>query len=64
MCLAQVVYGHAPPAWWILIPALNFEFGEQLSQIATSGVEKALQQIEQIVREYNKAYTNEIPQPP
>jgi hydrogenase maturation protease len=52
MCLAEAVYGHAPPAWWILIPALNFEFGEQLSPIATSGVEKALQHIEKIMREH------------
>ncbi|NKB18652.1 MAG: hydrogenase maturation protease [Pseudanabaena sp. CRU_2_10] len=49
LCLAEVAYGHAPTAWWILIPATNFEFSEQLSSLAQAGIAKALQKIEQIV---------------
>lgn len=49
MCLAEAVYGHAPPAWWILIPALNFEFGDRLSPLTTEGMDKALQKITEIV---------------
>ncbi len=55
LCLAEVAYGHAPTAWWILIPALNFEFSEQLSPLTTSGITKALLKIEQIVQEHNLA---------
>jgi hydrogenase maturation protease len=51
--LAEVAYGRAPTAWWILIPALNFEFSEQLSSLTTSGINKALQKIEQIAQEHN-----------
>jgi hydrogenase maturation protease len=50
MCLAEIVYGKAPPAWWILIPAHNFEFGEQLSDLTTTAMNKALQQIKQIMQ--------------
>jgi hydrogenase maturation protease len=53
LCLAEVAYGHAPTAWWILIPAINFEFSEQLSPLTALGIDKALQKIEQIVQEHN-----------
>ncbi|WP_019498417.1 hydrogenase maturation protease [Pseudanabaena sp. PCC 6802] len=49
LCLAEVVYGHAPPAWWILIPALNFEFGDRLSPLTTEGIDQALQKITEIL---------------
>lgn len=51
LCLAEVAYGRAPNAWWILLPALNFEFSEQLSPLSRSGVTKALQKIEQILQD-------------
>jgi hydrogenase maturation protease len=53
LCLAEVAYGYAPAAWWILIPALNFEFSEQLSPLTTAGMNTALQKIEQIAQEQN-----------
>jgi hydrogenase maturation protease len=53
LCLAEVAYEHAPTAWWILIPALKFEFGEQLSPLTRSGIAKALQKIEQILQDHN-----------
>jgi hydrogenase maturation protease len=53
LCLSEVAYGHAPTAWWILIPALKFEFGEQLSPLTRSGIAKALQKIEQILQDHN-----------
>jgi hydrogenase nickel incorporation protein HypA/HybF len=47
--LTDLVYGKTPTAWWILIPAVNFEFGEQLSPLTTTGIVKASQQIQQII---------------
>lgn len=43
--LTQVLYGKIPPAYWILIPGVNFGFGEQLSAITEQGLIVALVKI-------------------
>jgi hydrogenase maturation protease len=50
--LTNLVYGKAPAAWWILIPAVNFEFGDRLSTLTTAGIARAIPQIKQIVQEH------------
>lgn len=47
--LTELVYNRAPAAWWMLIPARNFEFGEELSPLTSLGITKALQHIYQLV---------------
>ncbi len=37
------------PAWWILIPAVNFEFWEQFSPQTAQGITDAVAQIQQII---------------
>jgi hydrogenase maturation protein HypF len=49
LALTQQVYDTTPLSWWILIPAVQFEFGEQLSAIAKQGIHDALQQIQQLI---------------
>ncbi|WP_293061653.1 hydrogenase maturation protease [Okeania sp. SIO2B3] len=49
LALSQFVYNNVPPAWWILIPAVNFEFGEDFSRETAQGITDALAQIQQIV---------------
>jgi hydrogenase maturation protein HypF len=49
LALTQAVYGTTPLSWWILIPVVQFEFGEQLSAIAEQGIHNALQQIQQLI---------------
>lgn len=49
LALTEFVYKNAPPAWWILIPAVNFEFGEDFSPETAQGITDALAQIQQIV---------------
>ncbi|MGB3511128.1 MAG: hydrogenase maturation protease [Microcoleaceae cyanobacterium] len=49
LSLSQLVYNNAPPAWWILIPAVNFEFGEEFSPETAQGITDALSQIRQIL---------------
>ncbi|NEP87655.1 MAG: hypothetical protein F6K18_12990 [Okeania sp. SIO2C2] len=49
LALSQFVYKNVPPSWWILIPAVNFEFGENFSSQTTQGITDALTQIQQIV---------------
>ncbi|HEY9649218.1 MAG TPA: hydrogenase maturation protease [Coleofasciculaceae cyanobacterium] len=53
LSLTQIVYGVSPSAWWILIPAINFEFGEQLSLITQNGIKAALEQINQLIQPTN-----------
>ncbi|NEP38157.1 MAG: hypothetical protein F6K35_02310 [Okeania sp. SIO2H7] len=42
---ADPIYSYVPPAWWILIPVFNFQFGEELSPMAEIGIHDALTQI-------------------
>src|SRR5262249_2506468 len=49
LALARALYGRAPPAWWVLVPSVRFEMGENLSSLAARGVEAALRQIAALV---------------
>ena len=48
LALTQAIYGKIPPAYWILIPAVNFEFGEKLSSITECAVMAALEEIKRL----------------
>ncbi|NEP06985.1 MAG: hydrogenase maturation protease, partial [Okeania sp. SIO4D6] len=48
LALSQFVYKNVPPSWWILIPAVNFEFGEDFSRETAQGITDALAQIQHI----------------
>jgi Ni,Fe-hydrogenase maturation factor len=48
LSLTQKVYGVVPQSWWILIPGVNFEFGEQFSAITEEGIGLALKEIEKL----------------
>jgi len=50
LAISQILYGYAPPAWLITIPALNFDFGEQFSSFAENGAIEALKIIEKLLR--------------
>ena len=45
LSLTQILYDHIPDAYWILIPGINFEFGEDFSLLTQEGMEKALEKI-------------------
>ena len=49
LALAQALYGKAPPAWWVLIPGVNFALGEALSTVTEVGVLQAIEAIKQLV---------------
>lgn len=49
LVLTQQLYSTAPLSWWVLVPAINFEFGEALSPVAQQGIEAALEQIKQLI---------------
>jgi len=48
LALARDVFGHAPEAWWLTIPALDLEFGEALSSETRHGFDKAVRMIQSL----------------
>ncbi|MGK7874547.1 MAG: hydrogenase maturation protease [Xenococcaceae cyanobacterium] len=53
LSLTQAVYGNVPPAYWILIPAVNFDFGEQLSPMTENAAIAALAIIKRLINQQN-----------
>ena len=51
LALARDVFGHAPKAWWLTIPALNLEFSELLSPTARQGLEGAVEKVRSLAAE-------------
>lgn len=49
LALARQLFGRAPRAWWLTIPALRFEFGETLSAPTRRGIAEALNRIRALV---------------
>jgi hydrogenase maturation protease len=50
LALARDVFGHAPEAWLLTIPAENIGIGEELSAFAQRGLETALGEIKQLAK--------------
>ena len=48
LALARDVFGHAPEAWWLTIPATELGIGEELSPSAQRGFEAALRKIKDL----------------
>ena len=53
--LAKILYDAEPVAYHLLIPAQQFDYGETLSEMASSGVEWAVQTIKAAVGDRHKA---------
>lgn len=51
LALARDVFGHAPPAWWLTIPAENLSIGEELSPRAQRGFETAMEMLKTLARQ-------------
>lgn len=50
LALAREVYGRAPEAWLLLLPAEQFGFGTELSALAEEGVAQAVREIGRLAR--------------
>jgi hydrogenase maturation protease len=50
LALARDVFGHTPRAWWLTIPAVKLEFGEELSPEAQHGCDETVKKIQAICR--------------
>lgn len=42
LALTQAIYGYAPPAYWVMIPARHVDFGQDMSSVTTHGMVTAL----------------------
>jgi len=49
LALARDVFGHAPEAWWLTVPAVKFDFSSKLSPEAEQGMAGALEKIRAIL---------------
>jgi Ni,Fe-hydrogenase maturation factor len=59
LALAQSVYGRSPPAWWVTVPATDFELGESLSPLAERGVRAAIRAIRSLISRQSGAAREE-----
>lgn len=48
LALARDVFGHAPQAWWLTIPAVKLDFSEDLSPEAQRGFAQALDLVREL----------------
>ncbi|NJN75508.1 MAG: hydrogenase maturation protease [Synechococcaceae cyanobacterium RL_1_2] len=46
--LSDYLYGHLPQGYWVLMPGVNFEFGETFSEVTTNSIESCLN----LIRKY------------
>jgi hydrogenase maturation protease len=51
LALARDVFGHAPRAWWLTIPAQNLGIGEEFSTRAKVGLKDAIVEIKKILQQ-------------
>lgn len=49
--LTAQLHGYAPPARLVAVPAANFDFTEELSAVAETGIAEALEQIRGLIEE-------------
>jgi len=49
LALTKSLYGHTPQAWLMMIPALNFEFGETFSDLTIHAIPQALKQVQVMI---------------
>lgn len=50
LALARDVFGHAPKAWWLTIPAVKLDFSETLTPEAQRGFAEAVEKIQELCR--------------
>ncbi len=50
LALARDVFGHAPQAWWLTIPAVKLDFSETLTPETQRGFAEAVEKIQALCR--------------
>lgn len=55
LALARDVFGHAPEAWWLTIPAVKLDFGEEFSPETEAGFHEAVHHIQSLAEQFCRA---------
>lgn len=50
LALSQLLFDRLPEAYWVLIPAIDFEFGETFSEVTKQAIEVAIDRIVNLCR--------------
>jgi hydrogenase maturation protease len=53
--LTQTLYNRLPLAWWVLIPGVDFAYGETFSEITQACLPVAIQSIENLIQTLQKS---------
>jgi hydrogenase maturation protease len=51
LALARDVFGHAPAAWWLTVPAEKLEFSEELSPAGEAGFHEAVRRVQALAEQ-------------
>ncbi len=54
LAFARDVFGQVPQAWWLTIPAVNLEFGEELSPVTEAGYREARENIQVLAGQFDQ----------
>ena len=49
LAMSQVLYDKAVKAYWVLIPAINLDFGEEFSCVTKKAIKTALTKVKQLI---------------
>ncbi|MGK7945485.1 MAG: hydrogenase maturation protease [Microcystaceae cyanobacterium] len=55
LALTQTLYDHLPLAWWVLIPGVDFAYGETFSDITQACLPVALETLEHLIQTLKKS---------
>ena len=58
LALARDVFGHAPEAWWLTIPAIHLGFGTDYSAETEAGFQQAVAEIKRLAAGFCSGGTN------
>ena len=61
LAIAQALYNAHPQAWWIGIPAVDFELGYDFSAITEQGMEEALEEIDRLIKHQSSPTHTSLP---
>ncbi len=50
LAITEALYGSHPQAWWVMVPGIDFELGQNCSAPAKQNIQIALQQIQQLIQ--------------
>jgi hydrogenase maturation protease len=57
LALTRAIYQRVPEAWWLTVPARDFDFGEGFSSVAAEGVRQAIALFNKLIQTRSLPFT-------